>query len=99
METVRSKISNHPQLYDQDPKKVLDKIRAQWRFQRLPSPDITSLPRLPTDEKTLQERVQRGLKVGNETPTEIVPLTNFLITLRVALRSLSSSNMIEHTIV
>ena len=75
IETVRSKISNHPQLKDQDPKKVLDKIRAQWRFQMLPSPDITSLPRLPTEEETFQERVQRGLEVENETPSEIVPPT------------------------
>ena len=73
METVKSKISNHPQLKDQDPKKVLDKIRAQWHFQRRPSPDITSLPRLPTEEETLQDRVQRGLEVENETPSEIVP--------------------------
>ena len=77
METVRSKISNHPQLKDQDPKIVLhlDRIRAQWRFQRLPSPDITSLLKLPTEEETLQELAQRGLEVENETPSEIVPPT------------------------
>ena len=75
METVKSKISKHPQLKDQDPKRVLDKIRAQWRFRKLPSPDVTSLPELPSEEETLQERVQRGLEVENETLSEIIPPT------------------------
>ena len=75
METVKSKISKHPQLKDQDPKRVLDKIRAQWRFRKLPSPDVTSLPELPSEEETLQERVQRGLKEENETLSEIIPPT------------------------
>lgn len=44
-------------------------------FQRLPSPHVTNLTRLPTEEETLQERVQRGLEVENETPSEIVPPT------------------------
>ena len=65
----------HPQLKDQDPKRVLDKIRAQWRFRKLPSPDVTSLPELPSEEETLQERVQRGLEVENETLSEIIPPT------------------------
>ena len=65
----------HPQLKDQDPKRVLDKIRAQWRFRKLPCPDVTSLPELPSEEETLQERVQRGLEVENETLSEIIPPT------------------------
>ena len=34
METVKNKISYHPQLREENTKPVLDKVRAQWRFRK-----------------------------------------------------------------
>ena len=75
METMKDKMSNHPQLKDQDPMRVLDKVHAQWRFQKRPSPQPTSFPNFPTEEETLQERVQRALNpdVENENASDAVP--------------------------
>ena len=77
METVKNKMSDHPQLKGQDPKKVLDKVRAEWRFRKLPPPQPTSVPDLPTEKETLQERVQRALNpdVEDENSSDIIPPT------------------------
>ncbi|XP_022795216.1 uncharacterized protein LOC111333849 [Stylophora pistillata] len=37
MEDVKSNFSDHPQLMKKGPKRILDKIRAQWRFRTPPS--------------------------------------------------------------
>ena len=39
IEMVKTKISDHPQLREEDPKRVLDKVCAQWRFSKS-SPDL-----------------------------------------------------------
>ena len=44
MEAVRSKISNHAELKDEDPKRVLDKVRSQWRYAKQSSTEIVSPP-------------------------------------------------------
>lgn len=77
METVKNKMSNHPQLKGQDPKKVLDKVCTEWRFRKLLPPQPSSVPDLPTEEETLQEHVQRALNpdVGNENSSDIIPPT------------------------
>ena len=73
----KNKMSNHPQLKGQDPKKVLDKVRTEWRFRKLPPPQPTSVPDLPTEKETLQERVQRALNpdVEDENSSDIIPPT------------------------
>ena len=40
--TVKTKISNHPQLREEDPKRVLDKVRAQWRFSKSPLQNLNA---------------------------------------------------------
>ena len=71
---------------------MLDKVRAQWRFQKRPSPQPTSFPNLPTEEETLQERVQRALNpdVENENASDAIPPT-----LGSSLRGAFSSQDLE----
>lgn len=40
--TVKTKISNHPQLREEDPKRVLDKVRTQWRFSKSPLQNLNA---------------------------------------------------------
>ena len=49
MEIVRLKISGDELLKTEDPKRVLDKVRAQWRF----SATSENLESPPSDEETL----------------------------------------------
>ena len=75
VEDVRSKISNHPQLENEDPKRVLDKIRSQWRFRKLPSM-FTERPASPPSEvETLEQRIVRGLADVGESSSDIIPPT------------------------
>ena len=72
IEDVKAKISQHPQLENEDPKRVVDKIRAQWRFRK-PSSTSTGKPESPpSEEETLQQRVERAL---GDNSSEIVPPT------------------------
>ena len=61
IETVKTKISDHPQLREKDPKRVLDKVRAQWRFSKSSSEPL----RLPSEVETLEQRVERALQAGS----------------------------------
>ena len=71
--TVKAKISDHPQLREEDPKRVLDKVRAQWRFSKSSSPEPQCLP---SDEETLEQRVERTLQAEGETSSDIIPPTS-----------------------
>lgn len=71
IETVRSKISNHPDLQTENPKRVLDKVRALWRYET----DTPAEPLdLPSEQETLEQRVQRSLEDQDNT-SEIIPPT------------------------
>lgn len=72
LETVKTKISDHPLLKEEDPKRVLDKVRAFWRFSKSPSPEP---PCLPTEVETLHQRVSRMLAEESETSSDIIPPT------------------------
>ena len=71
--TVKTKISNHPQLREEDPKRVLDKVRAQWRFSKSPPPEPQCLP---SEVETLKQRVERAFQAESETASEIIPPTS-----------------------
>ena len=60
-EIVKSKISNHPQLENEDPKRVLDKIRSQWRFRKLPSMSTERPASPPPEVETFEQCIKRGL--------------------------------------
>ena len=71
--TVKAKISDHPQLREEDPKRVLDKVRAQWRFSKSSSPEP---PCLPSEVETLEQRVERAFHAESEISSEIIPPTS-----------------------
>ena len=59
------------QLKDEDPKKVLDKVRGMWRY----SSSTQSEPvNLPDEQETLEQRVERSLDV-DKNPWEISTTT------------------------
>ena len=69
--TVKSKISGNPLLGNESPKRVYDKVRAQWRYGKPGSPEHVELPSV---EETLQQRIERSL--GNEdNSSDIIPPT------------------------
>lgn len=70
IETVKAKISRHADRKDEEPKRVLDKVRSQWRYGKR-SPEETA--DLPSEQETLEERVQRCLE-EDENTSEIIPL-------------------------
>ena len=55
MEIVRRKISANELLKNEDPKRVLDKVRAQWRFA---TSENAGSP--PSAEETLTQKVERS---------------------------------------
>ena len=69
---MKTKISDHPQLKEEDPKRVLDKVRAQWRFSKSSQEPL----RLPSEVETLEQRVERALQAESETSSEIIPPTS-----------------------
>ena len=71
LEIVRSKVLNHPDLKNKDPKRVLDKVRSLWRYEKQ-SPEVTEPLSLPSE--TLSEKVQRTMQ-DEESASEIIPPT------------------------
>lgn len=69
---MKTKISDHPKLREEDPKRVLDKVRAQWRFSKSP-PEPQCLP---SEVETLEQRVERAFQAESETASEIIPPTS-----------------------
>ena len=76
LETVKGKIANHPQLNKEDPKRVLDKIRAQWRFRKPPLISTEQPVSPPSEVETLQQRVERSLANESENSSDIIPPTS-----------------------
>lgn len=75
VEDLRSKISNHPQLENEDPKRVLDKIRSQWRFRKPPSMSTERPASPPSEVETLEQRIMRGVSDVGESSSDIIPPT------------------------
>ena len=74
LDAVRSKISSHADLKDENPKKVLDKVRSQWRYEKqLPTEPVN----LPSEQETLEQRVNRSLEEV-ENNSDIIPPTTIL---------------------
>ena len=68
---VKNKFYDHPQLRKENPNRVLDKVRAQWRFRKS-SPET---PPLPSEMETLEQRVERTIQAEDETTSVIIPPT------------------------
>lgn len=68
--TVRSKRSNHAGIKDEDPKRLLDKVRSQWRYAKQSSTENVTPP---SEQETLQQRVQRSLE--EDENSDIIPPT------------------------
>ena len=70
MAVVRSKLLNHADLKDENPKRVLDKVRSLWRSLEKSAETVEHL----SEQESLQQRVQRCLD-EKENNSEIVPPT------------------------
>ena len=70
IQDVRENISHHPQFTGLNPKSVLDKVRAQWRFRRSTTTE-GQLVSLPADEESLHQCISRSLSQDNSS--EIIP--------------------------
>ena len=68
---VKEKISNHPGLKGDGPKKVLDKERSLWRYKK-PQTDEPAV--LPTEEESAQQGTERWVD-GVDTSSDMIPLT------------------------
>ena len=76
MACVREKIKNHPILNQEDPKRVYDKIRAEWRFKaKIDNKSNEDEVNLPEDEEDLDHRVQRLFAASNQEIPESSSLT------------------------
>lgn len=59
MACVREKIKSHPILRQEDPKRVYDKIRAEWRFKaKIDNKSNEDEVKLPEDAEDLDHRVE-----------------------------------------
>ena len=67
---IREKIKSHPLLSQEDPKRVYDKIRAEWRYKaNTDDKSNEDNVKLPEEKEDLQQCVNRLLSSSeNETP-------------------------------
>jgi len=73
MAIVREKIKDHPTLYDQDPKKVHDRVRSGWRgIDKKNHLETAGEAKLPEEEETLSDKMSRFLT----SSSDFVPLSN-----------------------
>ena len=62
MAVVREKIKDHPTLYDQDPKKVYDRVRSGWRgIDKKNHLETAGEAKLPEEEEPLSDKMSRFL--------------------------------------
>lgn len=72
IEAVRSKVSGNKKLMGEDPKKILDKVRGQWRFGKS---DPSHSVNLPTEQETLIQKVERSVAIGTSNRSDILTTT------------------------
>ena len=74
--SVKEKITGSKILKTEDPKRVYDRIRVEWRF---PSSDDKPEPSLPTERDEMKDRVDRMFKEdvpSEDFTSDIVPPTS-----------------------
>ena len=68
---VREKIKSHPLLSQEDPKRVYDKIRAEWRYKaNTDDKSNEDNAKLPEEKEDLQQCVNRFLSSSEKEPPE-----------------------------
>ena len=71
----------HHSLYKEDPKRVYDTIRAEWRFSISSTSTKTAPVELPAEKETVRDRVDRMFVIEEEADksstcsSEIIPPT------------------------
>lgn len=71
LEIVKSKISKLPELQNESPKRVLDKVRSQWRYEKNTAAEPSDLP---SEQESVEQRVQRILD-DKENSSDVIPPT------------------------
>ena len=61
--SVRERIQCAPILSKQDPKRVYDRVRAEWRFKAKPGGCDDETAKLPEEQETIDNRVSRMFQV------------------------------------
>ena len=75
--SVKEKIQSHPILSKEDPKRVLDKIRAKWRYNTAQTVgNISEVASLPTEKESVATRVDKLFQKTSSPPSDIVPPTD-----------------------
>ena len=73
MAVVREKIKDHPTLYDQDPKKVYDRVCSGWRgIDKKNHLETAGEANLPEEEETSSDKMSRFLT----SSSDFVPPSN-----------------------
>ena len=73
MAVVREKIKDHPTLYDQDPKKVYDRVRSGWcGIDKKNHLETAGEAKLPEEEETSSDKMSRFLT----SSSDFVPPSN-----------------------
>lgn len=67
LKSVKEKIAGSEILKNEDPKRVYDRVRAEWRF---PGSDDNTNPSLPTETEEMKDRVDRMFR--KDAPSEDV---------------------------
>ena len=74
LESVKEKITGSQILKEEDPKRVYDRVRAEWRF---PDNDDSTGPSLPTETEEMKDRVDRMYR--NDAPREDVTTSSDIV--------------------
>ena len=74
LKSVKEKIAGNEILEEEDPKRVYDRVRAEWRFSS--SEDNTD-PSLPTETEEMKDRVDRMFR--KDAPSEDVTTTSDIV--------------------
>ncbi|CAH3034526.1 unnamed protein product, partial [Pocillopora meandrina] len=73
LKSVKEKIAGSEILKNEDPKRVYDRVRAEWRF---PGSDDNTNPSLPTETEEMKDRVDRMFRKRCPHNSDIVPPTS-----------------------
>ena len=65
-------MSGNKKLMGEDPKKILDKVRGQWRFGKS---DPSHSVNLPIEQDTLIQKVERSVGIGTSNRSDILTTT------------------------
>lgn len=74
LKSIKEKIAGSEILEEEDPKRVYDRVRAEWRF---PSSEDNTDPSLPTETEGMKDRVDRMFR--KDAPSEDVTTTSDIV--------------------